>query len=36
MRGAIEEYQCGENSYWLPIAQSRIREMEVALLELQR
>jgi hypothetical protein len=35
MRGAAQEYQWAGNSYWLPIAQSRITKMEAELAELQ-
>ncbi len=36
MRGAVEVYQQSKESYWLPIAQRRVTEMEAELVELQR
>jgi hypothetical protein len=36
MRNAVEVYQQSKESYWLPIAQHRITEMEAELVELQR
>jgi tetratricopeptide (TPR) repeat protein len=36
MRNAVGVYQQSEESYWLPIAQHRITEMEAELVELQR
>jgi tetratricopeptide (TPR) repeat protein len=36
MRGAVEVYQQGEESFWLPVAQSRVKEMEAELVGLQR
>ena len=36
MRGAIEVYRQGGESYWLPRAQTRISEMETQLTGLKR
>ena len=36
MRAAAEVYQQSGDAYWLPIAQSRVTEMEAELLKLQR
>jgi hypothetical protein len=36
MRGAVEIYQQGGGNYWLPIAKSRISEMEAKLIKLKR
>jgi hypothetical protein len=36
MRNAVEVYQQGGVSYWLPIGQRRVAEMEVDLADLRR
>ena len=36
MRNAVGVYQESKESYWLPVAQHRITEMEAELVELQR
>ena len=36
MRGAVEIYQQGGENHWLPIAKSRISEMEAKLIKLKR
>ena len=36
MRSAVEVYQQGNETYWLPIAQGRVTEIEAELVELQR
>jgi hypothetical protein len=35
MRGAVEVYQQSKQTYWLPIAQRRVTEMETELVEPQ-
>jgi len=36
MRGSVEAFQQAGESYWLPIAQQRVREMQGELVELKR
>ena len=36
VRSALEVYEQGKVTYWLPIAQRRVTEMQAELVELQR
>jgi len=36
MRGGVEIYQQGGENYWIPIAKSRVSEMEAELVKLKR